>query len=220
MRAACVLPGTSVWAQALQPQRLLQQWQWHCGLHLQLSSPPPMVPAWGQSPVATKPRVGSAFTLLAPSPEDRALLRVDPQGPGQGSRPRPTAHFLWAPWRPAPLLCVFQFQVVLPGLPSQEGWWRKWQEDVLQLALARQSPADTPGPRTGAPVTMSVSPAGGVRGSCSYKPLRVPFVSALPRQQDPPASCVTTGVDWGKAPTVGAEVRSRPAALPGKSDWV
>ncbi|KAM5329786.1 spermatogenesis- and oogenesis-specific basic helix-loop-helix-containing protein 1 [Glossophaga mutica] len=73
--------------------------------------------------------------------------------------------------------------------PSEEAWWHKWQEDVLQLALARQSPAGTAGPGKGAPVTM---------------------------QQDPP-SCVTTGVDGGKAPTAGAQVRDRPAAPPGPS---
>ncbi|XP_036892639.1 spermatogenesis- and oogenesis-specific basic helix-loop-helix-containing protein 1 [Sturnira hondurensis] len=73
--------------------------------------------------------------------------------------------------------------------PSEEVWWPKWQEDVLQLALTRQSPTGTPGPGKGAPVTM---------------------------QRDPP-SCVTTGVDQGKAPTVGAEVRNRPVAPPGLS---
>ncbi|XP_053523617.1 spermatogenesis- and oogenesis-specific basic helix-loop-helix-containing protein 1 [Artibeus jamaicensis] len=73
--------------------------------------------------------------------------------------------------------------------PSEEVWWHKWQEDVLKLALARQSPTGTPGPGKGAPVTM---------------------------QQDPP-SRVTTGVDQGKAPTAGAEVRDRPAAPPGLS---
>ncbi|XP_045701872.1 spermatogenesis- and oogenesis-specific basic helix-loop-helix-containing protein 1 [Phyllostomus hastatus] len=71
--------------------------------------------------------------------------------------------------------------------PSEDVWWHRWQEDVLQLALAHQSPASAPGPGKGAPVTM---------------------------QQDPP-SCVTTGGDRGKAPTAGAEVRSRPAAPPG-----
>ncbi|KAF6127365.1 spermatogenesis and oogenesis specific basic helix-loop-helix 1 [Phyllostomus discolor] len=78
-------------------------------------------------------------------------------------------------------------QAVVP--PSEDVWWCRWQEDVLQLALARQSSTGALGPGKGAPVTM---------------------------QQDPP-SCATTGVDRGKAPTAGAEVRGRPAAPPGPS---
>ncbi|XP_035876031.1 spermatogenesis- and oogenesis-specific basic helix-loop-helix-containing protein 1 [Phyllostomus discolor] len=102
-------------------------------------------------------------------------------------------------------------QAVVP--PSEDVWWCRWQEDVLQLALARQSSTGALGPGKGAPVTMSVSPVGGVLRGCGCKPLRAPFVSAPSRQQDPP-SCATTGVDRGKAPTAGAEVRGRPAAPP------
>lgn len=163
-------------------------------------------------------RAGLVFTLPDPSPEDPALLREDPGAPGRAADDtlRATHFSCGLPGDQARLLCVFRFQVVTP---SEEAWWRRWQEDVLQLALARQSPAGTPGPGKGAPATMSVSPAGGVRGGCGYKPLRAPFVSAPSRQQGPP-NCATAGVDWGKAPAAGAGVRSRPAAPPGKRGWV
>ncbi|XP_054440694.1 spermatogenesis- and oogenesis-specific basic helix-loop-helix-containing protein 1 [Pteronotus mesoamericanus] len=101
------------------------------------------------------------------------------------------------------------------GSPA-EAVWHTWQEDALQLALASQALAGAPDPGTGAPAAMSVPPAGGLRGGCWCKLLKPAFVFVPPRQQAP-LSCVTAGMDRGKAPTVGAEVLNRPAAFPGPS---
>nr|XP_014719223.1 spermatogenesis- and oogenesis-specific basic helix-loop-helix-containing protein 1 isoform X1 [Equus asinus] len=65
--------------------------------------------------------------------------------------------------------------------------WHKWQKEVLQLALANQTPAGAPDPGTGA--------------------------SGVTMQQEPP-SCATVGVDEGEVLSGVAEVLAGPPALP------
>uniref|UniRef100_A0A2K6G9M0 Spermatosis and oosis specific basic helix-loop-helix 1 n=1 Tax=Propithecus coquereli TaxID=379532 RepID=A0A2K6G9M0_PROCO len=102
--------------------------------------------------------------------------------------------------------------------PSKEAW-HSLRKNVLQLALSRQVPADTPGPGTGA-----LSPRGP---PCAFRTRLVPGsglcpacgaqspcpVSALSRQGDPPR-CAALGVAESKALTGSSEELDGPPLIP------
>ncbi|XP_029059584.1 spermatogenesis- and oogenesis-specific basic helix-loop-helix-containing protein 1 isoform X2 [Monodon monoceros] len=81
---------------------------------------------------------------------------------------------------------------LVPGWEKHAETWHMWQKDVLQLALASQTPAGAPDPSVG--------------------------TSSVTMQQASP-SRATVDVDDGKAPVGAAAVLGGPPALPGEREW-